>query len=311
MLLMIYVTMTEQAGSLSLRPKYQYCVGFEIAGIQIELQISQQWKEEKNFLPFLRKIKNPDFRVNFQLTDTLLEVPDSTIHEDECYRVHLDDKGGYLKSFFDAPRDNTPYAVAKYDYKNGVVQIDYLVKGMRCFSEIRNSFFHIGFEAMLIHKERICLHASCIDTVIGGLLFCGPSGIGKSTQTNLWCEYRNAKQINGDRPILSKGENEWFAWGSPYAGSSKCHINEKCAVKAILILKQAEQCSLRKLKPVEAFRAVWSGLTLYSWDKWFVETASRLTMELIENVPVFEFCCNKEPIAVEYLERELRKECCL
>lgn len=294
-----------------LHPKTTYHLGLEIAGISIAIQSFLHWEEEKVFTPFVKDVEYPDFWVDFQQTDTLPAIPDSIIHEDDCYRVHPDGKGGYLRSFFDAPRDLTPYAVAEYDYEEGKIQVNCQPKGAGCVSELYNSFFHIGFESMLIHRKRLCVHAACIETLLGGILFSGPSGIGKSTQAQLWCQYRGARQINGDRPILSKNQDSWLAWGSPYAGSSRCHINESCPVTAIVMLEQADSCSMKRLHPSEAFRAVWSGLTIHSWDKWFVEEACNLTIDLVQKVPVFKFCCTPDVAAVEYLEKNLRKECCL
>lgn len=280
-----------------------------IAGITLRMDTDRPLAPEGNFAPFLTEERNPDFLARFRQVAELPPIPEKILHEDTCYRVHPDGRGGYLRSFFDRPRDLTAYAVATYDYPRGRIQVDYLEKGAPCVSEMRNSFFHLGLEAMLIHKNRLCLHAACVDTELGGILFSGPSGIGKSTQAELWCANRGAKQINGDRPILSRDEDGWLAWGSPYAGSSRCHINESCPVTAIVMLRQAKQCGLRRLPLPEAFRAVWSGLTVYSWDKAFVEAASGLALELIASVPVLEFACTPDPQAVEYLEQGLRKEC--
>ena len=277
----------------------------------MSLHSFQNWKDEEAFLPFVERTENPDYTVTFRETGKLPAFSDVVIHEDECYRVHPDGKGGYLRSFFDAPRDFTPYAVAEYDHANGLVQIDCLPKGAHCVSEVHNSFFHLGFESILIHQNRLCLHAACVDTPFGGLLFSGPSGIGKSTQANLWHVHRGAKHINGDRPILSKDSGEWLAWGSPFAGSSKCHVNESCPVSAIIMLQQAQNCELWRLSLPEAFRAVWSGLTIHSWDKFFVEKALDLTTELIEIIPVYGFRCTPDLNAVEYLEQDLRKESCI
>ena len=292
-------------------PESQYRLSLEIAGISMQLYSFQKWKEEESFLPFKKKTENPDYTVLFRETEELPALSDTVIHEDDCYRVHPNGKGGYLRSFFDAPRDYTPYAVAEYDHANGKVQVDYLPKGAHCVSELHNSFFHLGFESILLHQNRLCLHAACVDTPLGGILFSGPSGIGKSTQANLWQTCRAAKQINGDRPILSKDNGKWLAWGSPYAGSSKCHVNENCTVSAVVMLRQSATCSLQRLSLPEAFRAIWSGLTIHSWDKPCVEKAFDLTMDFISTVPVFRFCCTPDLLAVEYLEQELRRECCL
>lgn len=280
-----------------------------IAGITLRMDTDRLLAPEDNFAPFLTEESSPDFLACFRQVAQLPPVPERILHEDNCYRVHPDGRGGYLRSFFDPPRDLTPYAVATYDYPRGSIQVDYLEKGASCVCEMRNSFFHLGFEAMLIHKNRLCLHAACVRTHLGGILFSGPSGIGKSTQAQLWCDNRGARQINGDRPILSRDGEGWLAWGSPYAGSSRCHINESCPVTAIIMLRQAEECSLRRLSQSEAFRAVWAGLTVCGWDRAFVETASSLTIELIASVPVLEFACTPDQQAVDYLEQGLRKEC--
>lgn len=282
-----------------------------IAGILVQLETDQCLSGERDFLPFLAAEGSPDYRASFRRVAHLPPIPDSVLYEGLCYRVHPDGKGGYLRSFFDPPRDMTPYAVAVYDYCRGIIQVDYLEKGAHCVSEMNNSFFHLGLEAMLIYRERLCLHAACVDTELGGILFSGPSGIGKSTQAELWCTYRGAHQINGDRPILSKGHDGWLAWGSPYAGSSRCHVNESCPVTAIVMLRQAKECSLRRLNRAEAFRSIWSGLTMNSWDERFVEAATDLTIELIGKVPVLEFSCTPDEQAVDYLEQGLRKECVL
>ena len=297
--------------SIPLNPDSRYRLDLEIAGLSLSLRSFQKWEEESSFLPFVTETESPDYMAVFRETDVLPAISETVLHEDSCYRVHPDGRGGYVRSFFDAPRDYTPYAVAQYDHVHGRIQIDCLPKGAHCVSEIHNSFFHLGFEAMLIHRDRLCFHAACVEIPLGGLLFSGPSGIGKSTQAELWQQYRGARQINGDRPILSRTEKGWLAWGSPYAGSSRCHINENCPVSAIIMLQQAKTCRLERLSMPEAFRAVWSGLTVHSWDKPLVEKALDLTMDLIGAVPVFRFHCTPDEAAVRYLEQELKKECCL
>lgn len=287
----------------------RFCLG--IAGIRLCIDTDQCLMAASEFLPFLQDAGAADVCAVFRRVETLPPIPEQVLHEDNCYRVHPDGKGGYLRSFFDAPRDMTPYAVASYDYDGGNIRVDYLSKGARCVSEMHNSFFHLGFEALLISRKRLCLHASCVDTPLGGILFSGPSGIGKSTQAELWCDYRGAEQINGDRPILSRETEGWLAWGSPYAGSSGCHVNKSCPVTAVVMLKQGPVCTLRRLGLPEAFRAIWSGLTMHSWNARLVECASDLTLDLLRTVPVFEFSCTPDWQAVDYLELQLRKELAL
>lgn len=279
-----------------------------IAGISILLEAERPLMENAEFVPFFIGETMPDIHAGFQKVRQLPEIPEQVLFSDTCYRIAADADGSLRKYFFEDPNDPVCYAVSAYDPAKGRIRVAYLEGYDRCVSEIKNCFFHLGLESILLDRSRLCLHAACVDTRLGGILFSGVSGIGKSTQAELWCKYRGARQINGDRPILSKEKQGWTAWGSPYAGSSRCHVNESCAISAIILLKQVDTCSVRQLTPAEAFRGIWAGLTVHSWDAAFVETASALAVDLATAVPVFEFGCTPEEQAVDHLERVLRKE---
>ena len=285
--------------------RYRFCLS--LAGVTVAIETEQDLAIGAEFIPFLCETDTPDFLAAFHLVEHLPNIPEKVVHEDDCYRVHPDGHGGYLRSFFDAPRDLTPYALAAYDYENHKIQIDYLKKGAHCVSEMQNAIFHLGLESLLLQENRLCLHTSCIETHLGGILFSGKSGIGKSTQSDLWCRHRSATLLNGDRPILSMSGDIWLAWGSPYAGSSRCHVSRSCPVSAIVMLRQDTACSLQRLSQPEAFRAVWSGLTMSSWNEKLVERAVEWTIQLLRAVPVYEFACTPDERAVDFLEEELQK----
>lgn len=288
-------------------PTNQYHL--QIAGIRLMLETDQILPAAPHFLPFLTDPEKPDWTIRFRQTDVLPPVPEQVIHEDSCRRIHAGLAGEYLQSWFDPPRDYSPYAVVSCDPAGRSMQVDYLAKGAHCVARMQNSFSHLNLERLLIRHDRLCLHAACVQTPLGGILFSGPSGIGKSTQANLWCSLRGGRQINGDRPILSREAGEWRAWGSPYAGSSDCHLNESCPVAAIVMLRQAPVCSIRRLDPARAVRHIWSGLTVHNWDEEFVTRAFDLAMELAQQIPVYEFRCTPDEQAVSCLEAAIREEC--
>ena len=284
-----------------------YRYQLNISGCSICLETDQSLPMEEAFAPFVCEDAESRYRVVFQKVDGLVEIPEKVLYEGRCFRVHQTGEQS-LTSFFNAPHGDMTYAMVSGDYARKMICVDYLEAGKQYVSELPNSFFHLGFEKLLIQENRICLHASCVSTHLGGVLFTGPSGIGKSTQAELWCRYRKSKLINGDRPILSNEGGTWLAWGSPYAGSSRCYVNESCSVTAILMLRQAPVCSLNRLNTAQAFRKVYAGLTVNSWDRDFVTKACDLAMELVSQVPVFEFGCTPDEQAVDYLERRLREE---
>lgn len=280
-----------------------------IGGIGLLLDTDQILPADPHFQPFRTAPFAPDWTVQFRRTASLPPVQERVILEDSCWRIHARSEGKYLQTWFDPPRDLTPYAVVDFDAEKRRIRVDYLDKGAHCVNQMRNTFAHLNFEKLLIQHERLCVHAACVRTHLGGILFSGPSGIGKSTQAALWCHHRGGRQINGDRPILSKEGEQWRAWGSPYAGSSDCHLNESCPVTAIVMLRQAPQCSIRRLDPAQALRSIWSGLTVHTWDEEFVTRAFDLAAALAGQVPVYEFACTPDAKAVAFLEAAIREEC--
>lgn len=255
------------------------------------------------FRPFLTG-RGGGYTGRFRRVDRLPAFDDRVIAAGNCYRVHP----GGLRSFFDPPRELTPYALVRTDHDARLVEVRYLDKGAHCVSQMDNSFFHLGFEGLLIRHDRVCFHASCIRTDRGGILFSGPSGIGKSTQADLWRKYRGAGLINGDRPILQRTEAGFLAWGSPYAGSSRCFVNDSVPVTALVFLAQERENRIRRLGPGEAFRRIYSGLTVYSWDREFMERACGLAAELAEGTPCYELGCRPDVSAVECLEGRLEED---
>ena len=276
---------------------------FSIAGIPISMETERELPMTEAFRPFLTE-EAPVYRGCFHTVEKLPDFDPAVLYRGTCYFAHPQG----LRSFFDAAYDEIPYALARTDHDTGIIDVAYQARCAHCVSQLDNSFFHLGFEGLLIRHDRVCFHASCIRTELGGILFSGPSGIGKSTQAKLWCEHRGAELINGDRPILQRTEKGFLAWGSPYAGSSKCHVNDCVPVSALVFLEQAEENRIRRLSGGEAFRRIYAGLTMYSWDRFFVERAVDLAMELSSSVPCYELACLPDQSSVECLEQRLKEE---
>lgn len=284
-----------------------FCYDIAVAGLCVRMETDFPLLESKEFRPFLIG-KEPEVCAVFRETELLPPASGQLLHRELSSKTYRSDSNVLQRFFYEKPEDPICYAVATYELQLNRILIEYLGKYRHCVSELRNCFFHIGLESILLQHDRLCLHASFVQTDLGGILFSGASGIGKSTQAELWCRYRNARQINGDRPILSKEGDGWLAWGSPYAGSSKCYVNECYPIRVICLLEQAAECTLYRLTPAQAFRGIWAGLTVHSFESEFVEKASNLAIDLVGRVPIYRFACTPNEAAVAFLEQELRKE---
>lgn len=281
---------------------------FSIADVTVGLRTAFPLNISERFRDFEVKEsleKLPDYTVVFEEVKELPPFPQQELACNSGFSVVWDEEKGFVRKFRDQPKGNMVYAVGSYDWKRRNIRVQYLPEGIPNINHTDGAFFHIAWEEMMLREGRILLHACCVDTVFGGILFSGRSGIGKSTQGDLWCEYENATLINGDRPVVYKKGGSWMAFGSPYAGSSKCHINRCTPVRAVVMLQQAETCEIRKLSKVEAFRRLYEQITVSAWDQKCVETACGATEEFVMEIPVYELMCTPDVNAVKLLKETL------
>ena len=263
-----------------------------------------------NFIPFYIQEDAQKEQCLFEcvVCDELENIQGTKVYSGLEYDVIRRRDNQYIRLFKDHKEGDRVYAVLQSMPESGKAVISVLKGNEYHFDDTNNSFFHTGWEQFLIQRNRLILHASLLNTQFGGLVFSGPSGIGKSTQAELWEEYEEAEQINGDRPILYKKENVWMGYGSPYAGSSKCYVNKGVPVRAIMLLAQGEDCRIMPLRKSEAFREIFRNCTVYSWDREFVERVITLVTELVSDIPIYRLICTPDQRTVEAVKELLKKE---
>lgn len=163
----------------------------------------------------------------------------------------------------------------------------------------------LALEKRMIEKGALILHSAYMCREGQAVLFSAPSETGKSTQANLWETYRHTRTINGDRSLLIREEDGWYAYGWPVCGSSEICHNESYPIQAIVMLHQAKENEIEPLKTIAAFQKLMAQITINMWNPDFQMKAFDLIEELIKEVPVLELGCDISEGAVECLERAL------
>lgn len=112
-----------------------------------------------------------------------------------------------------------------------------------------------GLFDILADAGMLVLHSAYIVTRQGeGILFSGPSGIGKSTQAALWQRYGAAQTVNGDRALVRPDTGT--VSGVMYAGTSGICRNVTAPLRAVVLLHQAPESRVTDIRPQEAFARV-------------------------------------------------------
>ena len=164
------------------------------------------------------------------------------------------------------------------------------------------SFLCQLFYTHAVKQHIIYLHSSLIAYNNYGLLFLGPSGIGKTTQAELWNQYRDALIINGDVVFVQETEDAFLGWGTPWHGSSPYCENTSVPVHAMIVLKQAPENSIRELTGFEKVTAVSNNVFYPRWLENGMELCLETLDHLLTNIPVYELSCRPDEDAVRLTE---------
>lgn len=163
------------------------------------------------------------------------------------------------------------------------------------------------FESILTGLNGFCLHSSVIRRKGKALLFSAPSGVGKSTQAELWKTYRGAEILNGDRAIIRKIEEEWMAFGSPFAGSSGIYRDDTASIEAVIVLEQGIRNEIENLSPVRAFRHIYAESVIPRWNREVQLQLLDMLTEFVRVVPIVKLRCLPDQSAVDLLDDYLKK----
>lgn len=164
-----------------------------------------------------------------------------------------------------------------------------------------------AFCSYIVQHHIIQLHSSLISTNNRGLMFLGPSGIGKTTQAELWNKYRDALIINGDIVFVQETEDAFLGWGTPWHGSSPYCENTSVPVHAMIVLKQAPENSIRELTGFEKVSEVSNSVFYPRWLENGMELCLETLDHLLSKIPVYELSCRPDEDAVRLVEETVFK----
>lgn len=258
-----------------------------------------------------------EFHVNLafyilEYTDNILEIENvlrkqqKSPHEviRDAVRIFHTETGECRRTYF--PGMGIPYAASLEEPGNRFhIWIDRMIGEMLKYDTIFTSI--LSLERQMIKSGAMILHSAymCYDGT--AVLFSAPSETGKSTQAALWEKYRGTRTINGDRSLLMRREDGWYAAGWPVCGSSEICHNESYPIRAIVMLKQAPENKVYPLKGFKAVRELMEQITINTWDSGFQMKVMDSLEMLLAEIPVYCLECNISEGAVECLEQVLEK----
>ena len=280
---------------------------YRFGGVTIALSMPEEWffDEEYRLEPFGAEPSENMWLFRFEKTDVMPPPRGKLVHTKPNLQIYATDEGsiryrGYcLDCWEDGEmraeiQDKTVTVHLKQEIFPGKVSAKYVLD-------------ILSAEHLIARSDGFVLHCSYVDCDGKAILFTAPSETGKSTQADLWHQYRGAEIINGDRAAIRLENGVLLAEGIPYAGSSQYCKNRTLPVLAVVYLGQAPRTTIRKMRGYEAFARIWEGISVNTWDKEDMERISAVVQKAAAEIPVYHLCCTPDESAVIALEDELRK----
>ena len=147
------------------------------------------------------------------------------------------------------------------------------------------------YNALLVHSSFAIYQGK-------GVIFTGHSGVGKTTQAELWAKHSGAEIVNGDKVFIRETDGGFYAYGLPWKGSSEYCLNKKAELCGVVVLRQSEENRITRLGEniTEYFLP---HIFLPHWDKECLISALDTFDKLVAGVPVYLLECRSDEEAVE------------
>ena len=275
---------------------------FKIGGFCFSLTYPSEISPPPNFMLFEASDKQPNFFYALKVAESLPVPCGSLIAEREDIKIFS--SNGFENRLIGIKGRDSFYA---YYSETSDITAEITLS----LSEIADLHIDpvftslLALERRLIRSNALILHCAYIRHNGRAILFSAPSETGKTTQANLWKKHRNSETVNGDRALLQRIDNNWFARGWPVCGTSEDCCNEDTPIRAIVMLSQGTEDNLSILSPITAFSQLYSQITVNTWNKDFVQRNTDLIAELVQQVPVYHLRCTISENAVKCLESAL------
>lgn len=271
-------------------------VEYEIAKLNIRVITDFDISQTGSSQFFTSSFETSDVDIKISLGD--INVVDIPVYSDNFVDVFKN-------------KDNN-YTVIYYTTENAKKINHFSVCGNKCIlsrdcNTSSRDMFHfwgmIDFPHILIQNRRLMLHCSYIINNGKAILFCGKSGIGKSTQAKLWQQFNNAEIINGDKAIVFSENGKLYASSLPISGTSNICSNKTAEVEAIIILSQNTQNEVKEISASEKVTFLASNSILDIWRDGELLDVIELCSEFSMLAPVINYGCLPDKSAVEELKK--------
>jgi hypothetical protein len=214
------------------------------------------------------------------------------------------DKRDYLIALQNVERESQPYRIIRADRKftdftiytrpsseNMIFPLEYPLADLAVSGHIN------------INKIGIILHSACVSFKGKGSLFAGVSGSGKSTISEIWQKDGEAEVLTDERVIIREHENDLWAYGTPWHGTSKIHKNRGAPIGKIFFIKHGEANRTIPISEVDAANRLMVRCFPTFWNREGMQFAVDFCLRVARERECYELEFVNDSSVVDHLKR--------
>lgn len=274
---------------------------FRIGDFTFSLEYSKEIIFPDNFLLF--EIEKCDVLHTFEIiVDNVLPQYSGKIIAQREDLLVLENELGEIR-YMGVKGTNRVYACSIEKENNTIITMNRNELADLNIDPLFTSLFSL--EKHLLKRKQMILHCAYLEHEKEAILFTAPSETGKTTQATLWEKYKGSKSVNGDRALLKCENGIWVAQGWPVCGTSEICHNKTLPIRSIVVLAQGKENVVKELNAMEAFKNLYSQITLNRWNKRGHLEAMNLIDQLIKDVKIYHLACTISKEAVDCLYKKI------
>lgn len=164
-----------------------------------------------------------------------------------------------------------------------------------------HEFGYIFSYAILNHHAAV-FHGVVMEYEGKGILVMASSGTGKTTHTRMWRDYENALILNGDRCLVRKIDDTWYAYGMPWAGSSGEYINRRVPITCIVALERDTYNHVETMTLFDQTLYLMQRIFAPAWPGELQNKGFDICEEIVCEIPVIQMYCTPDKESVNVLK---------
>lgn len=260
---------------------------YQIGGITIRIQSKYRFPCPPHVSAFLSEENNSEIKIQILSNKQLHHNFGKKKYEDtNWFTVYENNNSDRLFSFIPDEVCNITHLYIP-QYGNEIeIYIEENLISEKNISIIETTPFLMCFMMILVRYNGIILHSSGVSINEKGFVFCGKSGSGKTTISNLFIQSNYATLLTDEALILRKNGDSFIMYGSPWKGSGdNIYCNTSSTLNHIYFIFHGKQNRCNDIDKREAISILVKQAFPLFWDKSLMLLSFSLITELTNDIP--------------------------